>query len=217
MDLKDFQNENFILRYKIPLFTNTRLELVNANGGIFIMKATGIVRRIDDLGRIVIPKEIRRTMRIREGDPMEIFTSREGEILLKKYSPVGELGEFASTLAESMAQTLGELVCVTDRDVVIAAAGSGKKEFENKVLDIQMQNAIDKRYSQIASDPAKFIKIVADDEKKYTRQTVAVILSHGDCIGTVIILSGEKSRHQDETLLQQAKTMANFLGKHMEQ
>ena len=107
------------------------------------MKATGIVRRIDDLGRIVIPKEIRRTMRIREGDPMEIFTSREGEILLKKYSPVGELGEFALTIAESMAQTLGELVCITDRDGVIAAAGSGKKEFEGKLLDTQLQTAIE--------------------------------------------------------------------------
>ena len=116
-----------------------------------------------------------------------------------------------------MAQTIGELVCITDRDVVIAAAGMGKKEFEGKILDIQMQNAIDKRYSHIAGDRAKFLKVVSDDDKKYSRQTIAVILSHGDCIGSVIILSGEKSRHQDETLLQQAKTMANFLGKHMEQ
>jgi len=182
------------------------------------MKATGIVRRIDDLGRIVIPKEIRRTMRIREGDPMEIFTSREGEILLKKYSPVGELGEFATTLAESVAQTLGELVCVTDRDFVIAAAGTGKKEFDGKALDAQMQSAIDKRYSQISSgDKNSFVKIVPDDEKKYTRQVVATILSHGDCIGAVAILSSEKSQHQDETLLQQAKSIATFLGKHMEQ
>ena len=109
------------------------------------MKATGIVRRIDDLGRIVIPKEIRRTMRIREGDPMEIFTSREGEILLKKYSPVGELGEFASVLAESMAQALGTLVCVTDRDYVIAEGGKGRKEIEGRLLDDQLQQAIDQR------------------------------------------------------------------------
>lgn len=181
------------------------------------MKATGIVRRIDDLGRIVIPKEIRRTMRIREGDPMEIFTSREGEILLKKYSPVGELGEFASVLAESAAQTLGELVCVMDRDYVIAAAGTGKKEFDGKVLDRQLQGAIDKRCSQLFTDKNTFIKLVSDDEKKYQRQAIATILSHGDCIGAVVILSGEKSQTQDETLLQQAKTMANFLGKHMEQ
>ena len=114
------------------------------------MKATGIVRRIDDLGRIVIPKEIRRTMRIREGDPMEIFTSREGEILLKKYSPVGELSEFAGALAESMAQTLGALVCVTDRDYVIAAAGAGKKEFEGKNLDERLQAAIEQRVYRVS-------------------------------------------------------------------
>ena len=181
------------------------------------MKATGIVRRIDDLGRIVIPKEIRRTMRIREGDPMEIFTSREGEILLKKYSPVGELSEFALALAESAAQTLGELVCVMDRDYVIAAAGSGKKEFEGKILDGQLQGAIDKRCSQIAVDRNYFIKIVTDDERKYNRQALVTILSHGDCIGAVAILSGEKSQNKDETLLQQARLLANFLGRHMEQ
>ena len=84
------------------------------------MKATGIVRRIDDLGRIVVPKEIRRTLRIREGDPLEIFTSREGEIMLKKYSPVGELGEFARSYAQALAQTTEALVCITDREYVIA-------------------------------------------------------------------------------------------------
>ena len=87
------------------------------------MKATGIVRRIDDLGRVVVPKEIRRTLRIREGDPLEIFTDREGEIILKKYSPIGELGQFAGQYAESLAKTSGCLACVTDRDHVIAAAG----------------------------------------------------------------------------------------------
>ena len=85
------------------------------------MKATGIVRRIDDLGRIVVPKEIRRTLRIREGDPLEIFTSREGEIMLKKYSPVGELGEFARSYAQALAQTTEALVCITDREYVIGA------------------------------------------------------------------------------------------------
>ena len=92
------------------------------------MKATGIVRRIDDLGRIVVPKEIRRTLRIREGDPLEIFTDQEGEIILKKYSPIGELSQFARQYAESLAQTTGHMVCVTDRDTIIAAAGGAKKE-----------------------------------------------------------------------------------------
>ena len=182
------------------------------------MKATGIVRRIDDLGRIVIPKEIRRTMRIREGDPMEIFTSREGEILLKKYSPVGELGEFASQITEAVAQTLGELVCITDRDYIIAAAGSGKKEFEGKLLDSELQTAIDNRCNQVtAENKTAFIKITPEDGKEYESQVVVTILSHGDCIGAVIILSKNKSRTQDELLLQLARTVASFLGKHMEQ
>ena len=109
------------------------------------MKATGIVRRIDDLGRIVVPKEIRRTLRIREGDPLEIFTDREGEIILKKYSPIGELGQFAGEYAESLAQTTGYLVLVTDCDHVIAASGSGKKEFEEKPVSRQLEEAISER------------------------------------------------------------------------
>ena len=182
------------------------------------MKATGIVRRIDDLGRIVIPKEIRRTMRIREGDPMEIFTSREGEILLKKYSPVGELGEFAVALAESMAQTLNELVCVTDRDYVIAAAGAGKKEFEGKILDEQLQNAIDQRINQVATIGQKdYVRVLQEEEKDFERQAFATILSHGDCIGSVIVLGKGKGTSSDEALLQVVKTAASFLGKHMEQ
>ena len=182
------------------------------------MKATGIVRRIDDLGRIVIPKEIRRTMRIREGDPMEIFTSREGEILLKKYSPVGELGEFALALAESMAQTLGELVCVTDRDYIIAAAGNGKKEYEGKLLAEDLQNAIDQRvYSVCTKGEKDIIKVVQDENGELERQAIATILSHGDCIGAVLVLGKEKGSNSDEAILQVAKAAAGFLGKHMEQ
>ena len=182
------------------------------------MKATGIVRRIDDLGRIVIPKEIRRTMRIREGDPMEIFTSREGEILLKKYSPVGELGEFAMELAESVAQSVGELVCVTDRDYVIAAAGTGKKELEGKPLEKDFQKEIDKRSNYVVSgENAEAVSLLQGMEKNYTRQAMATILSHGDCIGAVVILSKDNQRNSDEVLLHLVKTVAGFLGKHMEQ
>lgn len=182
------------------------------------MKATGIVRRIDDLGRIVIPKEIRRTMRIREGDPMEIFTSREGEILLKKYSPVGELGEFASVLAESMAQTLGELVCVTDRDYVIAAAGSGKKEMEGKLLSQELQSVIDQRVYRVSTREQKeFVKTTQEEGGEYHRQAIATILSHGDCIGAVLVLGKENGTNSDEAVLQVAKSAAGFLGKHMEQ
>ena len=93
------------------------------------MKATGVVRRIDDLGRVVIPKEIRKVHRIKEGDPLEIFTDKEGEIILKKYSPIGELSEFASSYAETIAKTTGHITCITDKDTVIAVSGGPKKDF----------------------------------------------------------------------------------------
>ena len=92
------------------------------------MKATGVVRRIDDLGRVVIPKEIRKTLRIKEGEPLEIFTDREGQVILKKYSPIGEMSLFAKEYAEVLAQTTGMLACITDRDQVVAASGQGSKE-----------------------------------------------------------------------------------------
>lgn len=181
------------------------------------MKATGIVRRIDDLGRIVIPKEIRRTMRIREGDPMEIFTSREGEILLKKYSPVGELSEFALSLAESMSQVTGELVCITDRDYVIAAAGTGKKELEGKPLDVQLQTVIDKRENPYTEVQSAFIKITPDDVREHVKQSIATILSNGDCIGAVVVCVKKQNAIQEDSLRQLTRTMATFLGKQMEQ
>ena len=106
------------------------------------MKATGIVRRIDDLGRIVIPKEIRRTLRIREGDPLEIFTDREGKVILKKYSPIGELGTLAGIYADSLSKTLDCTVCITDTDQVIAAAGNGKKELQEMLLSAELARSL---------------------------------------------------------------------------
>ena len=101
------------------------------------MKATGIVRRIDDLGRVVIPKEIRRTMRIREGDPLEIYTDTDGQVIFKKYSPMGELSEFAAQICDALHKTTGGIAAVCDRDAVIAVAGGGKRE----LLDIMSKNA----------------------------------------------------------------------------
>ena len=109
------------------------------------MKATGIVRRIDDLGRVVIPKEIRRTMRIREGDPLEIYTDREGEVIFKKYSPIGELMDFAAEYAETLYKTCGIPVAVCDRDCVIACAGIPKKEYIEKKLSAEAEGIIEGR------------------------------------------------------------------------
>ena len=119
------------------------------------MKATGIVRRIDDLGRVVIPKEIRRTLRVREGTPLEIFTDREGEIILKKYSPMVELTAFATQYAEAMAQSTGMLVCITDRDQVIAVSGGPKRDMLQKMISKQLEQVIHERETVVAEKDAR--------------------------------------------------------------
>ena len=158
------------------------------------MKATGIVRRIDDLGRVVIPKEIRRTLRIKEGTPLEIFTDREGQIILKKYSPIGELSIFAKEYAEALAQTTGLVACITDHDQVVAAAGPGNKEFAGKE-----------------------IPVVSDQAGNLYSQAVQPIICAGDAIGAVILMgrSEKDVMGNSERLLVQ--TAAGFLGRQMEQ
>lgn len=183
----------------------------------FFMKATGIVRRIDDLGRIVVPKEIRRTLRIREGDPLEIFTNREGEIMLKKYSPIGELREFAASYAESLAQTTGELVCITDRDYVVAAAGPKKKEYDGKPLTKELENLIEKRGTvQMNAEEREFIRVTLDDSGGFPMEAIATILCNGDSIGSVILYGKNKEKWQSDTAKQLVQTAAQFLGKQME-
>ena len=182
------------------------------------MKATGIVRRIDDLGRIVVPKEIRRTLRIREGDPLEIFTDREGEIILKKYSPIGELSQFAGEYAESLAHTTGYLVLITDGDHVVAASGSGKRDFEGKPISGQLEEIIGERKSLVASDDEKtFVKLTADDAGEYRQQAISTIICEGDAIGAVILCSREEREKMGETESKLVAAAAGFLGRQMEQ
>jgi AbrB family transcriptional regulator (stage V sporulation protein T) len=185
---------------------------------IFYMKATGIVRRIDDLGRVVVPKEIRRTLRIREGDPLEIFTDREGEIILKKYSPIGELSQFAEQYAQALAQTTGHLVCITDRDHVIAASGAGKKEFEGKPISRELDTLMEERQTLVASqDENNFIRITLDDGGTYVTQAISTIICQGDAIGAVILYDKNQEHPMGETENQLVLTAAGFLGKQMEQ
>ena len=181
------------------------------------MKATGIVRRIDDLGRVVIPKEIRRTLRIREGDPLEIFTDREGEIILKKYSPIGELGSFAKQYADVLAQGTGQIVCITDRDQVIAFAGGPKKDVLQKPISRQLEEIIDGRESFIANrDERRFIPIIDGDNVDYSSQVISPIICEGDAIGSVIITTKEPKKHFGETEQKLTLSAAGFLGKQME-
>ena len=181
------------------------------------MKATGIVRRIDDLGRVVIPKEIRRTLRIREGDPLEIFTDREGEIILKKYSPIGELGNFAKEYAESLSQTAGHITCVVDKDQIIAVSGASKKDFMDKHISPAMEKAINARNTIVATrNDTDFVPILEDDlEGIYNHQLISPIISEGDVLGAIVFLSNDKKMGEVEGKL--AQTAAGFLGKQMEQ
>lgn len=181
------------------------------------MKATGIVRRIDDLGRVVIPKEIRRTLRIREGDPLEIFTDREGEIILKKYSPIGELGTFAKEYADSLSKSSGHITCIVDKDHIIAISGGLKKEFLDKHISVELEKAMNLRNTLHASrGESGFVSILEDeDDSLYKNQLISPIISEGDVIGAVVLLSNDKKMGEIESKL--AQTAAGFLGKQMEQ
>lgn len=172
----------------------------------------------DDLGRIVVPKEIRRTLRIREGDALEIFTDREGEIILKKYSPLGEMGNFADQYAESLAQTLGYLVCITDTDQVIAAAGPGKKEFQEQLITRQLAEVIARREQFLASSmDRKFTVIVSGQNAELKWQVVSPIICAGDAIGSVVILAKDGRKKPGELEQKMILCAAGFLGRQMEQ
>lgn len=182
------------------------------------MKATGIVRRIDDLGRVVVPKEIRRTLRIREGDPLEIFTDREGEIILKKYSPIGELGQFAKQYADSLTQTTGHIVAITDKDQFIAASGPTKKDLITKSISHELEEVINERESVVAGkDDKNYIRITNEDDGEFTYQVIYPIISEGDAIGAVIILTKDPKVKFGEMETKLASTAAAFLGRQMEQ
>ncbi|HOV26717.1 MAG TPA: stage V sporulation protein T [Pseudobacteroides sp.] len=184
------------------------------------MRATGIVRRIDDLGRVVIPKEIRRTLRIREGDPLEIFTDKEGEVILKKYSPIGELGEFAAQYAETLHKTIGHITCIADRDAIIAVSGAAKKDFLEKQLSSDIERIIEEKSVFLVKSPEeKAINIVADEpgDRRYTAQVVSPIISEGDPIGAVILLSMDPNTRMGEVEAKLAQSASGFLGKQMEQ
>ncbi len=182
------------------------------------MKATGIVRRIDDLGRVVIPKEIRRTLRIKEGAPLEIFTDREGEIILKKYSPIGELGTFAKEYAEALAQASGNAVCITDHDQVIAVSGGMKKDTIGKPISPQLEQAIMARDQVLSNaDDKTYIPILQEEPQELLPQVICPVLCEGDAIGAVILLGKDPKKHfgNSEQLL--AKCAALFMGRQMEQ
>ena len=183
------------------------------------MKATGIVRRIDDLGRVVIPKEIRRTLRIREGDPLEIFTDKEGQVILKKYSPIGELGEFAKEYAESLHQSSGHITCISDKDTIIAVSGASKRDFLEKQISSELEKVLEEKQPYLAktSTDKKVTILLDQNDKKFSSEVIVPIIAEGDTIGSVIFLSMDPNAKMGELESKLAQSAAGFLGKQMEQ
>ena len=179
------------------------------------MKATGIVRRVDDLGRIVIPKEIRRTLRIREGDPLEIYTEKDGGVIFRKYSPMGDLQEFAAQMCDSISSSTGMVSAVSDRDSIIALAGVPRKELLDKSNSPELDKLMEQRrnYCYQPGDPRM---MPCSGAEKYHLGAAAPILCQGDLMGCVMLLLQEDDQALQESDLQLAQTAASFLGKQME-
>lgn len=181
------------------------------------LKATGIVRRIDDLGRVVIPKEIRRTLRIRESDPLEIFTDREGEIILKKYSPIGEMNTFAKQYAESLCQVSGHIALIADRDQFIAVSG-GLKGLIGKPVSKELEDKVNAREIVIAPKGDKnFIPIAGEYAEEILYEAISPIICEGDIIGAVMLVSVSEKGSMGEVEQKLIQSAAGFLGRQMEQ
>ena len=179
------------------------------------MKATGIVRRIDDLGRVVIPKEIRRTMRIREGDPLEIYTDHEGEVIFKKYSPIEELAETAAQFSEACHKACGFPVIVIDRDMIVACAGVPKKEMLEHKISPDIDSLIESRQLYAWRSDEKKLTIT-DRQDKYYAKAVMPIFSEGDIIGAVGIIDTENLTEPSDCEIKLVQTAALFFGKQLE-
>ncbi len=178
------------------------------------MKATGIVRRIDDLGRIVIPKEIRRTLRIREGDALEIFTDAQGGVIFKKYSPVGELSTFASQYAEVLNRTVGIPMLISDRDHVIAAAGVSRKEFLERRVTPELEECMQSRRPFVGAAGDRIKPVEGIDR---SADIVCPILASSDVTGAVVVLDGDDVGVPEDVQAKLAQVAAAFLGKQMEE
>ena len=179
------------------------------------MKATGIVRRVDDLGRIVIPKEIRRTLRIREGDPLEIYTEKDGGVIFRKYSPMGDLQDFAAQICESIGDNTGRIAAVADRDSIIALAGAPKRELMDKPNSQELDRIMEQRKNYRYTPGDSLIR-ATESSDRYHLGVAAPILSQGDLMGCVMLLMGDDRTPMQESDQKLAQTVAGFLGKQME-
>jgi AbrB family transcriptional regulator (stage V sporulation protein T) len=187
------------------------------------MNATGIIRRIDVLGRVVIPKEIRKILRIREGDPLEIFVDQEMGVILKKYSPMGNLYEIAKEYTDALNQSTGHIACIADREMIIAVSGAPQNDFLTKSLCRAAEKILDSRKAMIIPKPGehKFCEGCPINNGlgvcNFKAHVVAPIVSEGDLIGAVILSGKEPETVMGEMEIKIAETTAGFLAKQMEQ
>ena len=182
------------------------------------MKATGIVRRIDELGRVVIPKEIRRTLRIREGDPLELFTDRD-ELMLKKYSPIASVERFAEATAKSLNEQSGYLSAICDSDTVLSAYGSGKKAISGKTVSENISEVMKSRRSYLAcrAEGGQIYPVAGDgEEENFSAQVIVPIVTNGDCLGAVILLSTEEGVIMDNSAVKLARLTADIIANQFE-
>ncbi len=178
------------------------------------MKATGIVRRIDDLGRVVIPKEIRRTMRIREGDPLEIFTAADGEVIFKKYSPMGDFAEFTAQYAEVLNKALNMPVLITDRDHVFAVSGMPKKEYIDRRISQELEDIMENRAGFAAGTESAAVSPVEGDSRGAC--LAYPIIGNGDVSGCVCAMLNEKKDLPTDAEIRLVQVAAQFLAKQTE-
>jgi len=184
-----------------------------------IMKATGIVRRVDELGRVVIPREIRRTMRICQGDALEIYTANEGELILKKYSPIEDFAGTASQLAEAANKACGSAMIVMNKDVVVACASIPKKDIIQRKISLAVVNLINSRqlYTWHLNEEKIAVADILDTQDKYFIKSIMPIFSYGDPIGAVAVVGiNDLTNESDETEIKIIKTAAIFLGKQVD-
>ena len=209
-----FNFKSELSQYKSPCYADNNIKICLKKEKD-IMKATGIVRRIDDLGRVVIPKEIRRTMRIREGDPLEIYTDTDGEVIFKKYSPIGELSSITAQYADVLSRGTGLAVIITDRDSVIACAGISKKEVLDRRISQSLESIMEKRENYVCCVDSERIRPVEGVDREAA--VVCPIIGGGDISGALVMLLNDNGSCPTQTETKLAQIAASFLGKQMEE
>lgn len=177
------------------------------------MRATGIVRRIDDLGRVVIPKELRRSLRMNENSPLEIFTEANGEVILKKYSPIGEMAKLAEEYVEVLSVSLGHIACITDTDSIIAVAGATDKGLLHKQISPDVEKVMGSKKVTLLTEPTE---LTIEENHPCSSVVIAPIIADGDIVGTVIIATKESDKHMGQLEQKMAETAAGFLAKQFE-